>query len=100
EETAHAVQQSNRGEPSSVASLEGEAKQAGEDFASGRPPKVEMAAPPALALADDGTDKDKPAKDTDPSPEVPDLTNAEVAAINKVLTTDEDEALRLVLKAL
>lgn len=100
EETAHAVQQSNPGEPSSVASLEGEAKQAGEDFASGRAARVEMAAPPGQALADDPEDKTKAAKDTDPSPEVPDLTNGEVAAIKKVLASNEAEALKLLLKAL
>jgi Domain of unknown function (DUF4157) len=100
EETAHAVQQSNPGETSSVASLEGEAKQAGEDFASGHAPKVERAAPRGLALADDPKDKDKAAKDTDPSTEVPDLTNGEVAAIKKVITSNQAEALGLVLKAL
>jgi len=100
EETAHAVQQSNRGEPSSVASLEGEAKQAGEDFASGRAPKVDMAAPPGLALADEPKDPTKAAKDTDPSTEVPDLTNGEVTAIKKVLASNQDEALKLVHKAL
>src|SRR5262249_30719635 len=34
EETAHAVQHRNQGEPSSVRALEGEAKQAGLDFAA------------------------------------------------------------------
>lgn len=94
------MQQSNPGEPSSVASLEGEATQAGEDFASGRAPRVEMAAPRGLALADDPKAKDKPAKDTDPSAEVPDLTSGEVTAIKKVIASDQAEALRLLLKAL
>jgi uncharacterized protein DUF4157 len=105
EETAHAMQQSNPGEPSSVASLEGEAKRAGNEFAAGRAPKVELAAPPTLALADNPTDKDavKPdtaPKDTDPSTEVPDLRNGELAAIKKVITSDPDEALKQLLKAL
>lgn len=105
EETAHAVQQSNPGEPSSVASLEGEAKRAGSDFAAGRTPRVDLAAPPTLALADNPTDKDavKPdsaPKDTDLSTEVPDLQNGELAAIKKVITSDPDKALKELLKAL
>jgi hypothetical protein len=99
EETAHAVQQANRGEPSSPAALEGEAKQAGEDFASGQTPKVERAAPAGLALTDDPKGEDKAAKDTDPSPEVPDLQNGEVAAIKKVWS-DQDKVLAKLLVAL
>jgi len=99
EETAHAVQQGNRGDPSAAPALEGEAKQAGEDFASGRTPKVERAAPAGLALADDPKGKDQPAKDTDPSPEVPDLQNGEVAAIKKVWGS-QDDVLKELLKAL
>jgi len=101
EETAHAVQQSNQGAPASVGALEGEAKRAGLDFAAGHTPKVELAAPAGSALADDPKDaKDTAPKDTDPSPEVPDLQQGEVAAIQKVLASDRDEALRLLLKAL
>lgn len=104
EETAHALQQSNPGEPSSVASLEGEAKRAGSDFAAGRVPRVDLAAPPTLALADDPKDKDVKAdtapKDTDPSTEVPDLQNGELAAIKKVIASDPDEALKQLVKAL
>lgn len=101
EETAHAMQQSNPGAPSSVASLEGEAKQAGLDFADGRSPKVDLAAPFGVALADDPKDKDKAAtKDTDPSPDVPDLQKGEADALQKVLATDHDKALALLLKAL
>jgi hypothetical protein len=105
EETAHAMQQSNPGESSSVASLEGEAKRAGSDFAAGRAPKVDLAAPPTLALADDPKDKDavktdNAPKDTDPSTEVPDLQNGELAAIKKVIASDPDEALKQLLKAL
>jgi hypothetical protein len=40
------------------------------------------------------------AKDTDPSPEVPDLQNGEVAAIKQVIASDREEALRLMLTAL
>lgn len=101
EETAHAMQQGNQGEPSSVRALEGEAKQAGRDFAAGHNPRVELAAPSDLALADDPKDPKVVPKDTDPSPEVPDLQNGEVDAIKKAITGgDKDEALRLVLKAL
>jgi Domain of unknown function (DUF4157) len=100
EETAHAVQQSNRGEPGTVASLEGEAKQAGLDFASGRAPRVELAAPSGLALADDPKDRTTALKDTDPSPEVPDLQQGEVVAIKKVIASDQTTTLTLLLKAL
>lgn len=100
EETAHAVQQSNPGAPASIASLEGEAKQAGLDFAAGVAPHVELAAPSGVALADDPKDKATAVKDTDPSPDVPDLLQGEVTAIQKVLTTDQDKALALLLTAL
>lgn len=101
EETAHAVQQRNQGEPSSVRALEGEAKQAGVDFAAGRSPRVELAAPSGLALADDPKDPKAVPKDTDLSTEVPDLQNGEVDAIKKAIAAgDKDEALRLMLKAL
>lgn len=56
EETAHAVQQSNPGARSGVRALEGEAKQAGAEFASGRAPRAMLAASPELALADDPKD--------------------------------------------
>lgn len=103
EETAHAMQQSNPGEASGVAALEGEAKRAGREFATGGAPRVDLAAPPALALADDPADKDKPTaavKDTDRSAEVPDLQNGELAAIKKVIASDPDQALKEVVKAL
>jgi hypothetical protein len=105
EETAHALQQSNSGKPSTVDALEGEAKQAGADFAAGRAPKAELAAPSWLALADDPKDKQPqnnppgPAANA-PSIEVPDLKQGDVTAINQVLATDRDKALELLLKAL
>src|SRR6185436_14357197 len=100
EETAHAVQQATPGRPASIASLEGEAKQAGLDFAAGVTPRVELAAPAGVALADDPKDKTAAIKDTDPSPDVPDLQHGEVTAIQKVLASDPDKALALLLKAL
>lgn len=101
EETAHAVQQANPGPPATVAALEGEAKRAGLEFAEGRAARAELAAPPGVALTDDPKAPVAPdPKDTDPSKEVPDLQHGEVTALNKVLATSPEDALKQLLKAL